>query len=109
MSQTNMCRSAYDGGMATLEKRVQVLLAAEQYARIEAAARDAGSSVGAFIREAVEERLAQKEAIHRRAWDRIFARADELPPRGPIDWDEEKAAFDQDILREEQDPIRRAS
>ena len=71
--------------MVTLEKRVQVLLSSEQYARVEAAARGAGTSVGAFIRAAIEEQLVAREAVHRRTWDRIFARADELPSGGPID------------------------
>jgi len=84
--------------MATLDRRVQVLLSDEQYSRLHAAAKEAGISVGALVREAVTERIAQKETNHRRAWKRIFERADALPAQGPIDWDAEKAAFDRDVL-----------
>lgn len=102
-----MCR--YDEDMANLEKRVQVLFSAEQYARLEAAARAEGLSVGAAIRRAVERRLAQSDRERNSAWDRIFDRADALPRSGSIDWDEEKDAFDRDILRDGTQPMKRAS
>ncbi|MBS1906490.1 MAG: ribbon-helix-helix protein, CopG family [Actinobacteria bacterium] len=87
-----------------------MLFSAAQYAALEVEARSQELSVGAFIREAVAERLDRQAASgNAEVWTRIFARADALPPGGPIDWDEEKAAFDQDILREVQIPIRRAS
>lgn len=94
--------------MATLEKRVQVLFSVEQYARVEAEAVAEGMSVGAYIRRAVDYRIASKNRDREDAWDRIFARADALPPSGPIDWDEEKNAFDRDILRDDE-PMRHAS
>lgn len=39
--------------MATLNKRVQVLLSAAQYARLKEIARSRGKSVGALVRQAV--------------------------------------------------------
>lgn len=103
-----MCKCTYHVCMATLEKRVQVLFSTEQYARVEAAAAAEHMSVGAFIREAVEARWKRQSDDRAAAWDRIFAKADALPDYGPIDWEEEKAAFDRDILREP-DEERRAS
>lgn len=40
--------------MATLTRRVQVLLSAQQYERLEALAQARGTSIGALIRQAVE-------------------------------------------------------
>lgn len=95
--------------MATLEKRVQVLFSAEQYARMEAEARAERLSVGAYIRLAADERLARADRERDGTWDQIFERADTLPDSESIDWDEEKTAFDRDILRDDARPMRRAS
>jgi hypothetical protein len=65
--------------MATLEKRVQVLLSAEQYARVEAAAKRAHVSVGAYVREAIDERLDRKRSDAKAALERLWAWADEHP------------------------------
>lgn len=86
--------------MATLEKRVQVLFSVEQYARLEAEAAAEGMSVGAYIRDSVDRRIERHRSDRSGLWDRIFARADALPAAGPVDWDAEKDAFDQEILRE---------
>jgi predicted DNA-binding ribbon-helix-helix protein len=60
--------------MATLSRRVQVLLSATQYARLKEIARSRGKSVGALVRQAVqkqyldtsqEERLAAVEEMSR--------------------------------------------
>ena len=60
--------------MATLNKRVQVLLSASQYARLKEIARSRGKSVGALVRQAVQkqyldtsrdERLAAVEEMSR--------------------------------------------
>lgn len=45
--------------MPTLTRRVQVLLSPEQYERLAALARARGTSVGALIREAVEQLYSQ--------------------------------------------------
>lgn len=94
--------------MATLEKRVQVLFSAEQYARLEAEAASERLSVGAYVREAVDARMDLKRVDAQAILRRLFDRADARPDEGPIDWEEEKHAFDRDILRE---PVeqRRAS
>jgi hypothetical protein len=41
--------------MATLSKRVQILLPPEQYSRLQAIARSEGESVGSLIRHAIED------------------------------------------------------
>ena len=95
--------------MANLEKRVQVLFSAAQHARVEAAAAGAGLSVGAYVRSAVEHEMQRADQSRADAWDRIFQRADALPKAGAIDWDDEKAAFERDILRDADASMRRAS
>lgn len=78
--------------MATLEKRVQVLFSLEQYAQVEAAAKAERMSVGAFIRDALDERMNRKRADARAAMERLFARADKDPWETPTqeEWDREK-------------------
>jgi hypothetical protein len=76
--------------MATLERRVQVLFDPAQYAELEAEAAASHQSVGALIREAVEERLDRRRTNARDAMERLFALADRLPPGPPIDWQQEK-------------------
>ncbi|WP_168197049.1 ribbon-helix-helix protein, CopG family [Agromyces laixinhei] len=86
--------------MATLDRRVQVLFEPEQYAALEAEAAAAHMSVGALIREAVDERLARRRRDARAALDALWARADEQPARGPIDWAAEKESMERPFLRE---------
>ncbi|GAB2527423.1 ribbon-helix-helix protein, CopG family [Paramicrobacterium agarici] len=78
--------------MATLEKRVQVLFDPEQYARLEAEARAERMSVGALIREAVDDRLDRKRSDARAALEELFARADEnpMPAMSAEEWEEHK-------------------
>ncbi len=87
-----MCRSAYDGAMATLEKRVQVLFEAEQYERIQAEAARQHMSVGAFIREAVDGWMDRKRVDARAAAKRLWAWADANPSPGitPEYWEAHK-------------------
>jgi hypothetical protein len=47
--------------MSTLTKRVQVLFSAEQFSRLQAIAQAQGRSLGALVREAVEETYFQQE------------------------------------------------
>jgi len=65
--------------MATLEKRVQVLFSAEQYARVEAEAAAERLSVGAYIREAVDGWMDRKRSDALAALERLFERADQHP------------------------------
>ncbi len=82
----------YDRAMATLEKRVQVLFSTEQYARLEAEAKAERMSVGAFIRDALEERLDRRRADAQAALEHLFAWADENPGPSftPEEWQEHK-------------------
>lgn len=88
--------------MATLEKRVQVLFDPERFELLVAAAREHGVSVGAFIREAVDERLDEcaSEAPNERqlALQRLFARAEADPGAyPPFDWEEAKKAYENEM------------
>lgn len=78
--------------MATLEKRVQVLFSAEQYSRLEVEAAAQRMSVGAYIREAVDNHLDRKRADARAALERLFERADRnpIPAPTPEEWDRMK-------------------
>ena len=80
--------------MPTFERRVQVLFDPAQYAALEAEAATEHRSVGALIREAVDDRLARRKSDARAALDRLFSSGDEAPGHGPIDWAAEKDAFD---------------
>ena len=86
--------------MATLERRVQVLFDPAQYAFLEAEAAAQKQSAGAIIREAVDERLRTRRTSKQEALARLFARADELPGIGPMNWEEEKESFERDYLRD---------
>lgn len=75
--------------MATLEKRVQVLFSAEQYARLEAEAAAERLSVGAYVRQAVDGWMDRKRSDALAALDRLFERADERSEPGYTqeEWD----------------------
>ncbi|MFD4422481.1 ribbon-helix-helix protein, CopG family [Agromyces sp. NPDC058484] len=85
--------------MATLERRVQVLFDAERYAELEAEAAASRQSVGALIREAVDDRLARRRRTAREALAELWASADARPTRGAIDWSAEKGDFERESLR----------
>ncbi len=78
--------------MATLAKRVQVLFSAEQYARLEAAAKSERVSVGAYVREAIDDRLDRKRSDAKAALERLWAWADEhpMPTMTEGEWAEHK-------------------
>jgi len=76
--------------VATLERRVQVLFDEELYERLQTEAQIERTSVGAFIRDAVEERLQQRRRLSpEQAMEALFRSADEHPS-GAIDWVREK-------------------
>jgi hypothetical protein len=83
--------------MPTLDRRVQVLFDPVQYAALEHEASLHNQSVAAVIREAVAERLRQPKTSASEALERLFARADAHPTPGPINWEEEKDAFERDF------------
>lgn len=79
-------------GMATLERRVQVLFDDDLYERLLAEAQAERMSVGAFIRSAVEQRLDRERADASAALQHLFAWADVHPvaPPTPDEWRTQK-------------------
>ena len=70
--------------MATLNKRVQVLLSPGQYARLKEIARDRGKSVGSLIRQAV-----QKQYLDTSNQERLAAVEEMGGLRLPVsDWEQ---------------------
>ncbi|MFV0433817.1 MAG: hypothetical protein ACK5LO_07555 [Leucobacter sp.] len=98
--------------MATLEKRVQVLFDPEDYALIIGEARASGVSVGAFIRQAVNDRVSAARTSALASWQELWNFADAAPvadtgsesSAGSLDWDEMKANYE-----DEMDPAWRLS
>lgn len=78
---------------------MQVLFDSAMYAALEAEADSERQSVAAVIREAVSERLDRRRSSKSAALERLFARADQLPDAGPINWTAEKESFERDFLR----------
>ena len=85
-------------GMATLERRVQVLFDPAMYAALEAEALSQRQSVAAVIREAVNDRLDRRRVPRREALERLLASADN--EGSPIEWDIEKETFERAYLGE---------
>lgn len=79
---------------------MQVLFDAATYAALEAEADTERQSVAAVIREAVSERLDRRRSNKSAALERLFARADQLPDAGPIDWATEKESFERDFFHD---------
>ena len=84
--------------MAALDRRVQVLFDEELYERLVAEAREERMSVGALIRDAVDDRLNRRRADAVAALRRLFASGDERPQ--PMeDWESVKDdLFDRPFL-----------
>ncbi len=80
--------------MSTLDRRVQVLFDPNQYNALEREASAKGKSVGALIREAVDDRLRASTTSKQDALAQLLARADSVPALGPIDWHAEKTSFE---------------
>lgn len=83
-----------------MERRLQLLLDQERYAKVEAEARSSGRSVAAVIREAIDLRFdSHGEAARRTESARRFldlaSLTDDEPPAG--DWSETKLAMDDDL------------
>jgi hypothetical protein len=83
--------------MAVLERRVQVLFHPERYKQLEALAHAEGKSVGAIVRDSVEERLARTQASKRAALARLLSAADGEDPE-LADWNAVKESFERDHL-----------
>lgn len=83
-----------------LQRRVQVLFDQDQYAVLEQKAAAERLSVGAVIREAVDDWLQRGTKDKQAALARLLARAEADPVPAPEHWDDFKDEIDRDILRE---------
>ncbi|WP_157802511.1 ribbon-helix-helix protein, CopG family [Sediminihabitans luteus] len=82
--------------MSLLERRLQILVDQERYARLEAEATARGSSVATVVREAIDQHFASDVALRASA-ARDFL-AEPLTDAGPEpDWAESKRALVGDI------------
>lgn len=72
--------------MATLTRRLQVLLDEERYARLERAAALRGAPIATLVREAIDRLFASKESDRRAAGQRLL----NAPPMPVEDWEEMK-------------------
>ncbi len=80
--------------MSALERRLQVLIDDERFARLEAESRGTGRSVGAIVRGAIDVHFAAADGVSVRssAAHRLLARS--IVPHGvEPDWAESKAAI----------------
>jgi hypothetical protein len=84
--------------MPTLARRVQVLFDPDEYARLEAEARQRHRSVGSIVRESVRRTLAQQTPRRQAALARLLDRADAVPSAQVGDWQAVKDGFERDSL-----------
>lgn len=86
--------------MSVMERRLQLLLDQERYARVEAEARRSGRSVAAVIREAIDFRFdVDLRAEQRSAAARRLLELTAEPDPGPEpNWAETKAAMEQEMI-----------
>jgi predicted DNA-binding protein len=80
--------------MATMTRRLQVLLDEERMNRLERYAGERGTSVAVLVREAIDTVFADPDASQRQAAMRRFLDAPPLPV--PDDWDEMKGPAHED-------------
>ncbi|WP_460942708.1 hypothetical protein [Okibacterium endophyticum] len=84
--------------MATLERRVQILLDPAQYAVLEAEAHEKHRSIASIIRESIDERLDRGQATRRRAAADFVAYAQGNTGDTSLhDWREGKQALDNQL------------
>lgn len=84
--------------MSVMEKRLQLLLDRERFARVEAEAARSGRSVAAVIREAIDWRFSRDPGGRAAAGARLLdssSHADEPEP----DWVDTKRALDEQLAR----------
>lgn len=72
--------------MATLTRRLQILLDEERYARLERAAARRGAPIAALVRDAIDRMFATQESDRRAAGTRLL----QAFPMPVEDWDEMK-------------------
>lgn len=87
--------------MATLERRVQILLDPQQYDALEREALARNRSVASIIRESIDRRFGVNLSKRRAALVRLLTSADgkEAPPMG--DWDDIKRELEEDLYGED--------
>jgi hypothetical protein len=90
----------YHVRMATLERRVQVLFDPERYALLEAEARASGISVGAYVREAVEQKLTTQQRRSAAILQDLFTRSDASKPVDPISVEDWYREYDDELALE---------
>lgn len=82
--------------MSLLEKRLQILLDRERFAKVEQEAQRSGRSVAAVIREAIDLRFATDSGVRASAAADFLASTSD--PGGPgEDWSDAKAAMADDL------------
>lgn len=85
--------------MSVMEKRLQLLLDQERYARVAAEAQRSGRSVAAVIREAIDFRFdVDLRAEQRSAAARRLLERSANPTGHEPDWSETKAAMEQELI-----------
>jgi plasmid stability protein len=80
----------YDEDMSMLNRRTQILLDEERYARLERRARQTGRSVAAVIREAIDDALLEEELAGQRRAAGRWLLDQPLPTDPEPDWSETK-------------------
>lgn len=81
--------------MATLTRRLQVLLDEERFSRLEHLARQRGTTVAALVRDALDQVYAASPLPPRVAVDRFLAR----PPLDLGTWEEAKQELERSLDR----------
>lgn len=79
---------SYSMCMATLERRVQLLLDPDRYEALQREARTTHRSVAAVIRESIDERLDRGGRAREAAVQRLLELADRNKDEAPLEWDD---------------------
>jgi predicted DNA-binding ribbon-helix-helix protein len=82
--------------MATLTRRLQVLIEESRFTELEHIAQERHTTVAALVREALDRTYARPELTHREASTRLLDRA-------PIDvgeWDQVKREIEESLVRD---------
>lgn len=85
--------------MSVMERRLQLLLDQERFAKVEAEARASGRSVAAIIREAIDYRfdVAAEDGRRRDAARRFLEMARRSGDEPAMDWAQVKQAMDHEL------------
>ncbi|MBZ2194986.1 hypothetical protein [Occultella gossypii] len=83
--------------MSRLERRMQILLDEDRYARLEREATASGRSVASIVRDAIDSHFASGAGIRAEAGRRLVAEFDTSGTGREPDWAESKAALEDDL------------